>query len=525
MQRNLTLAASASLAFIALAGTSSAGDWRQFRGSDHSGVADGDLPLEWSSEVNVRWKVDLPGVAWSSPIIVGNQVILTTAVTENQRRPGGYGPPGGGRGPGGGRPGRPDRTGPGGGPGRFQPPRAGEVLSGFFQQMINVTEEQAPQLERLQAEVDEGLDEILSEEQASTLEEPRPGGRGPRGGRFVMPTPGRILAESIQESLELTDEQSARLAALQESVDAKVSEILDDAQQEQLTEIRERFARGPGQGGGGRGGPGRPGGFGRGGSPPDDVYRWEVICLDRSSGDVLWSKLALEGKPRIPTQPSNTYATETPVTDGERVYTYFAMHGLYCYDLVGNLLWQKDLGAYPMMAGWGTASSPVLDGNRLFILCDNEKQSFLAAFDKVTGEELWRVERSEGTTWSSPVVWKNQERTELVTLGSPKLRSYDPATGEQLWELTVGEGQCSASPVATQDLLVAGLRGQWRQGARRLRRGGWRAVRCAARRRGATSTMSGTQASLGPLPAAVQKWRRLWCSKGTSTYLVATAES
>ena len=79
--------------------------------------------------------------------------------------------------------------------------------------------------------------------------------------------------------------------------------------------------------------------------PPDVVYRWEVLCLDRASGKVLWRQLALEGKPRIATHASNTYATETPVTDGERVYAYFGMHGVFCFDLAGKLLWQKDLGS------------------------------------------------------------------------------------------------------------------------------------------------------------------------------------
>ena len=167
----------------------------------------------------------------------------------------------------------------------------------------------------------------------------------------------------------------------------------------------------PGGFGGGPGGRGGPGGFGPGGyggPPPDVVYRWEVHCIDRASGKTLWTQLALESKPRIPTQPSNTYATETPVSDGEHVYAYFAMHGLFCYDFDGNLVWKKDLGSFPMMAGWGTASSPVLDGDRLFVLCDNEEKSFLVALDKKSGDELWRVPRTERTTWSSPVIWRNR---------------------------------------------------------------------------------------------------------------------
>ena len=85
-----------------------------------------------------------------------------------------------------------------------------------------------------------------------------------------------------------------------------------------------------------KGGAGRPGGFGRDRKPPDAVYRWEVYCLDRGNGKVLWKQTAAEKKPAIATHSSNTYATETPITDGERVYAYFGMTGLYCYDLTGK---------------------------------------------------------------------------------------------------------------------------------------------------------------------------------------------
>jgi outer membrane protein assembly factor BamB len=225
--------------------------------------------------------------------------------------------------------------------------------------------------------------------------------------------------------------------------------------------------RRPRVGGGGRGGPGGPGrdGFGPGGGPPNATYRWEVFCLDRGTGKVLWKELALEGRPRIPKQASNTYATETPVTDGERVYAYFGMTGVFCYDLSGKLLWKKDLGAYATDAGHGTASSPALDRHRLFLQIDNEEKSFLVALDGRTGEELWRAARDERTNYSSPVVWKNKVRTELVAAGSNKVRSYDPATGKVLWELGVGGGRCPASPVGDDErLYVGGGRGDGRGG-------------------------------------------------------------
>ena len=211
-----------------------------------------------------------------------------------------------------------------------------------------------------------------------------------------------------------------------------------------------------GFGGGGFGG--RPGGFG-GGRPPDAMYKFEVYCLNAADGKVLWKQTAAEQKPTISIHPSNTYASETPVTDGERVYAYFGMTGVFCFDFSGQLLWKKDLGSYRMMFGHGTAASPALDDGRLFIQCDNEEKSFLVALDAKTGKELWRADRVERTGWSTPLVWKNKLRTEIVCLGTPKVRSYNPATGKQLWELGGMNGQPHASMVASDELLYVGTGG------------------------------------------------------------------
>ncbi len=215
---------------------------------------------------------------------------------------------------------------------------------------------------------------------------------------------------------------------------------------------------GPGGGGGGFGpGGGGGGGYGPGGKKaPDVVYQWKVMCLDRTTGKVLWDEMALEGKPKNPIHPSNTYATETPVSDGERVYAYFGMMGLFCFDMAGKQLWKKDFGTYSMMFGHGTASSPILHDGRLFIQCDNEEKSFLAAFDAKTGKELWKVSRTERTDWCTPLVWKTKNRTDIVAGGSQKIRGYDPETGKVVWEMSVGGGQCEASPVADEERLYFG---------------------------------------------------------------------
>jgi len=186
--------------------------------------------------------------------------------------------------------------------------------------------------------------------------------------------------------------------------------------------------------------------------PPGVEYQWKVLCLDAKSGDVLWEQTAHTGRPRVPIHINNTYATETPVTDGERIIAYFGMVGVYCYDLAGKLLWSKDLGSYPQQMDWGSGSSPVLLDELAIIQCDNDKASFIVALNKTSGDEVWRVKRDEKSNWCTPVVWKNDQRTELVVGGGSKMRSYDPASGKLLWEMT-GSGRCSVSPVVGGDFL------------------------------------------------------------------------
>lgn len=317
-----------AVAFAAGPRWSHAGEWPQFRGSAAGVSTESSAPLKWSMDDHIAWKVQVPGVAWSSPIVWGDRVFLATAVSDKQTRP------------------RPFNMGGGGGPegGRNRPP---------------------------------GKE-----------------GGGPPG----------------------------------------------------------KEGRPPGKPLGGRGGMG-------GGKPPDAVYRWEVHCLDRTTGKTLWSKVAAERKPTYPIHPTNTYASETPVTDGERVYVYFGMTGVFCYDFNGKLVWQKELGSFPLANGFGAGSSPTLHEGRLFVQCDNEEKSFLVALKAETGEELWRVDRPSKTSWGTPYIWRNRVRTELVALGSDKVRSYDPATGKLLWELGGTDSSFTASPAGDADILCFGTSG------------------------------------------------------------------
>jgi len=187
-------------------------------------------------------------------------------------------------------------------------------------------------------------------------------------------------------------------------------------------------------------------------TPPKDVHRWMVYCIDWATGKVLWEREAHKGVPESPHHVKNTYASETPITDGERVFAYFGNVGLFCYDMDGKELWSHKLGAFPTFFGWGTAASPVLHKDRIYVLVDNEKQSYLVAFDKTTGKEVWRVDRDEKSNWATPFVWENPQRTEIVTCGKKKVRSYD-LHGKLLWEIGGMSSIVIPTPFAKGDLL------------------------------------------------------------------------
>lgn len=165
---------------------------------------------------------------------------------------------------------------------------------------------------------------------------------------------------------------------------------------------------------------------------PSDVHRWMVYCLDLKSGEVLWQREAHRAVPSITKHLKNTFASETPVTDGERIYAYFGNLGVFAYDLDGNPAWSKLFDPVRTRFGWGTAASPMLHKTSLFIINDNEDESLLLALDSRTGEELWRAEREEGSNWATPFVWQNDLRTEIITAGSDQVRSYS-LDGKLLW--------------------------------------------------------------------------------------------
>jgi len=292
--------------------------WPQFRGPDSNPVGgSGRLPDRWSTSENVDWKLEIPGRGWSSPIVTGGKVFLTTVTTD----------------------------------GASKHPQTGTDFSNDY--VAELSKQGLPEAEIL----------------------------------------ARLDARDIEKPHEVT-------------------------------------------------------------------LHYFLYCLDVETGAVLWKKEFHGGRPPGGRHRKNSFASETPVTDGTLVYVYVANLGLYAYDLKGDPVWKTALEALPIYLDFGTGGSPVLQGDQLLILSDNEKQQFLAAFDKRTGRPLWRTERAlkqndgppRQSGWTTPFVWEHPLRTEIVTVGPTAAVSYD-LTGRELWRLSGMSIAPVPSPFAYQDLL------------------------------------------------------------------------
>jgi hypothetical protein len=187
-------------------------------------------------------------------------------------------------------------------------------------------------------------------------------------------------------------------------------------------------------------------------SKPSASHRWIVYDVDFRTGKIRWERTVRTGVPAKSRHLKNSYAAETPVTDGERVYAYFGDVGLFAFDMEGKALWSKPMDAFEMQTGFGHAKSPVVDDRHVYIVNDNEEQSFIVAFDKRTGNQVWRTDRNEKSNWTTPLVWKNERRTEIVTAATGGVRSYD-VNGTLLWELSGMSTFDVPSPMTANGLL------------------------------------------------------------------------
>jgi outer membrane protein assembly factor BamB len=189
-------------------------------------------------------------------------------------------------------------------------------------------------------------------------------------------------------------------------------------------------------------------------------HQWRLLALDKATGKILWNVVGHESVPKVNRHTKSTHCNSTPATDGSRIVAIFGSEGLFCFDAKdGRLIWKKDLG--PMDAGyfqmpsaqWGFASSPIIHDGKVIVLCDVQKGSFLAAFDLADGKEIWRTERKDVPTWSTPAVVTAAGRTQIAVNGWHHTGGYDFATGKELWTLDGGGDIPVPTPLSRDDLI------------------------------------------------------------------------
>jgi outer membrane protein assembly factor BamB len=292
-------------------------EWPQFRGPNSNPVgAHAKLAERWSKTENVEWSREIPGRGWSSPIVTGGKVYVTTVTTD----------------------------------GKSKPPQIGTEYSNEY------------------------------------------------------------VAELIKQGLPM---------------------------EEVIKRVTERDAE----------------------LPHEVMLHYFLYCLNLKSGKVEWQKEFYSGRPPGGRHRKNSFVSESPVTDGKFVYVYAANLGLWAFDLKGKQAWTTPLEANPIYLDFGTGSSPALAGNLLVVVNDNEKQQYIAAFDKQTGKQVWRTNRdlAKGqparSGWSTPFVWRHALRTELVALGPGEVVSYDLA-GKELWRMSGMSISAIPTPFAYDGLLL-----------------------------------------------------------------------
>ena len=191
----------------------------------------------------------------------------------------------------------------------------------------------------------------------------------------------------------------------------------------------------------------------------EGAHSWQLYCLNKWTGEIQWIRQLHYGVPTIQRHTKASHANSTPATDGQRIVVLLGSEGLHCYDTNGNRLWKKDLGrldsGYYMVsaAQWGFASSPIIYQNRAFVQCDVQENSFVASFDMCTGTELWRTERDDVPSWSTPTIHEG-EPTQLIVNGFKHSGGYDPWTGKELWRVGWGGDIPVPTPIVSHDLII-----------------------------------------------------------------------
>ena len=187
---------------------------------------------------------------------------------------------------------------------------------------------------------------------------------------------------------------------------------------------------------------------------PNTLFRFVVLCLNRNTGEMLWEQSVIEELPHEGHHGDNSHASASPTTDGKFLYVSFGSRGVYCFDLDGQLQWQKKIGKVETRLSFGEASSPVVHGDTVILNRDNETDSHILALDAQTGKTRWQAKREEVSAWATPLIIEHNGRTQVITNASRLVRSYDLETGEVLWQCGGQVANVTPSPVLFGDHVI-----------------------------------------------------------------------
>jgi outer membrane protein assembly factor BamB len=192
-----------------------------------------------------------------------------------------------------------------------------------------------------------------------------------------------------------------------------------------------------------------------------DKEHLETLCLDRASGKILW-RVEAPHQSLEKIHGIGSYAQPSPAADEQRVVTMFGSSGLYCYDHSGKELWHHRMG--PFNDEFGAAASPILEEDRVILAQDHDQGSFLAAYDKRTGKELWRTDRGEFSRgYSTPIVWRIGDQRQIVVLGMLRIAGYEWNSGRELWTVRgLSRVTCTTPTIGADNTLYVAC---WTAGA------------------------------------------------------------
>lgn len=194
---------------------------------------------------------------------------------------------------------------------------------------------------------------------------------------------------------------------------------------------------------------------------PEYLQQFIVYSINRNTGKIIWQKVVREQFPHEGTHIDGSWASPSCVTDGKNLIVSFGSYGIYCFDLKGNLVWEKDLGDMNTRNAFGEGSSPVIYKNYVIKNWDHEKQSYIFVLNKTNGEVIWKKQRDEQTSWATPLVIEVKGKAQLIVPATKKSIAYNLTNGDIIWEVSGMTANQIPSPVTDDELvyLISGFRG------------------------------------------------------------------